>query len=70
MLNQGNALAGATNPLTPAPGTPVGGAQAPAIATAPANANVVVAVLSIEHVPIIESNITQTKELNNTNWNA
>ena len=72
MLNQGNALAGAASPLMPAPGTPVGGAQAPAIDTTPAPANtiVVAAVPSIERVPIIESNITRTKELNDTNWNA
>jgi hypothetical protein len=63
MSNQGNALAGATSLLMPMPETPVRGAQAPA------NANIVATVLSIEHVPIIESNITWT-ELNDTNWNA
>jgi len=61
---------GTTSPLMPAPGTPVGGAQAPAIATAPVNANVVMTVLSIIRVLIVESNTTQTKELTDMNWNT
>jgi len=64
MLNQGNALMGATSPLMPIPGTPVGGAQASA------NINIIVIEPLIECVLIIESNITWTKELNNINWNA
>jgi len=66
MLNQGNTLMGAASLLMPTPGTPVRGAQASA------NTNIVMTVPSpsIKHVPIIESNITQTKELHNTNWNA
>jgi hypothetical protein len=70
MSNQGNALAGAASPLTPAPGTPVGGAQAPAIATAPANADIVTTVPSILCVPIVESNATRTKELTDANWST
>ena len=45
----------------PTPGTPVRGTQAPA------NANMITTVLSIKHFPIIKSNITWTKELNDTN---
>jgi hypothetical protein len=61
---------GAASPLMPAPGTPVRGAQAPAITTAPANADVVATVLSILHVPIVESNTTRTKELTDANWST
>ena len=64
MSNQGNTPAGATSPLMPPPGTPVGGAQAPT------NTNVVAMVPSINRVWIIESNITRTKELTDSNWNA
>jgi hypothetical protein len=73
MSNQGNALAGATSPLTPTPGTPIGGAQAPANTTAPANAttpvntNVIATVPLILRVPIVKSNTTWTKELTNAN---
>jgi hypothetical protein len=58
---------GAASLLMPTPETPVRGAQAPANATTPANANIVTIVPSIEHILIIESNITRTKELTNTN---
>ena len=54
MSNQGNALVGTASPLMPTPGTPAGGAQAPAIATAPANADIVATVLSILRIPIVE----------------
>jgi hypothetical protein len=74
MSNQGNAVAGAASPLMPASGTPVGDAQASAIATAPAIAtiptNVIATVLSILHVLIVESNTTWTKELTNANWST
>ena len=70
MSNQGNALAGAASPLTPAPGTPVGGAQAPAVTTAPANADVIMTVPSILRVPIVKSNATWTKELTDANWST
>ena len=68
MSNQGNAVAGAASPLTPAPGTPVGDAQAPTIATVPTN--VVATVPSILRVPIVESNATRTKELTDANWST
>ena len=64
MSNQGNTPAGTASPLTPPPRTPVRGTQAPT------NANVVAVVPSINCVQIIESNITQTKELTDSNWNA
>ena len=61
MSNQGNTPVGATSLLTPPPRTPVGGAQAPT------NTNVVAAVPLIDRIQIIESNITQTKELTDSN---
>jgi len=70
MSNQGNTLAGTASPLMPTPGTPAGGAQAPAIATAPANADIIMTVLSILHIPIVESNATRTKELTDANWST
>jgi hypothetical protein len=70
MLNQGNALVGAASPLTPAPGTPVGDAQAPTIATAPANADVIATVPSILCILIVKSNATWTKKLTNANWST
>ena len=70
MSNQGNTLAGAASPLMPTPGTPVGGAQAPAIATTPANADIIMTVPSILRVPIVESNATRTKELTDVNWST
>jgi hypothetical protein len=70
MSNQGNALAGAASPLMPAPGTSIRGTQAPANATTPVNANVVMTVPLIVHILIVESNTTWTKELTNMNWNT
>jgi len=66
MSNQGNILTGAASPLTPPPGTPVASVQP----SANVNANVIVTVPSIEHIMIVKSNITWTKELNDTNWNV
>ena len=74
MLNQGNTIVSTASPLTPTPETPVGDAQASAIITTPAittiSTNVVTTVPSILHIPIVESNATQTKELTDANWST
>ena len=66
MSNQGNALTGAASPLTSPPGTPAAGVQP----SANVNANIITTVPLIEHITIVKSNITRTKELNDTNWNV